>query len=474
MSIGTTVDVDVVILGWGKAGKTLAGALGRARKRVALVERSPQMHGGSCININCVPTKALIHHAENRPADADPADWFAASVGRRDDLTDKLRARNHAMLADVDTVALIEGHARFTGPHQVEVEAGADRLLVSAPTVVVNTGTVPRTPPIDGAATSTRVHDSTTLQHVEPLPPRLVIVGGGYVGLEFAGMFTQYGSQVALVDHHDQLLPAEDRDVADAVKALLEEQGVDMRQGASVTRIRDGAADVTVTASSPDSDATDLVADAVLLATGRQPATDDLGLDRAGIKTDGRGYIVVDEKLRTSVPGVYAVGDVNGGPQFTYVSLDDYRIVLDQLTGDDNRASTDRTRTDRTRTDRVAVPSTTFLTPPLARVGINETQARELGREVLVGVKQVADVAAMPRPKIVGETHGLIKVIVDAETDRILGATLFCVDAQEVINTVALAMRTGTTATQLRDGIWTHPSTTEGFNEVLASLRPLH
>jgi pyruvate/2-oxoglutarate dehydrogenase complex dihydrolipoamide dehydrogenase (E3) component len=246
-----------------------------------------------------------------------------------------------------------------------------------------------------------------------------------------------------------------------------------MRQGASVTRIRDGAADVTVTASSPDSDATDLVADAVLLATGRQPATDDLGLDRAGIKTDGRGYIVVDEKLRTSVPGVYAVGDVNGGPQFTYVSLDDYRIVLDQLTGDDNRASTDRTRTDRTRTDRVAVPSTTFLTPPLARVGINETQARELGREVLVGVKQVADVAAMPRPKIVGETHGLIKVIVDAETDRILGATLFCVDAQEVINTVALAMRTGTTATQLRDGIWTHPSTTEGFNEVLAALRPV-
>jgi pyruvate/2-oxoglutarate dehydrogenase complex dihydrolipoamide dehydrogenase (E3) component len=200
----------------------------------------------------------------------------------------------------------------------------------------------------------------------------------------------------------------------------------------------------------------------VLFATGRRPATADLGLDRAGIRTDDRGCIVVDEHLRTSVPGVFAIGDVNGGPQFTYISLDDYRIVLDQLTGAGTRATT----------DRVAVPSTTFLTPPLARIGINETRARALGLRILIGTKHVNDIAAMPRAKIVGETHGLIKVIVDAETDQILGATLFCVDAQEVINTVALAMRTRTTATQLRDAIWTHPSTTEGFNEVLAGLRP--
>jgi probable pyridine nucleotide-disulfide oxidoreductase len=459
------IDVDVAVLGWGKGGKTLAGVLGRAGKTVAMVEHSPQMYGGGCININCVPTKALIHQGESRPNGADAADWFAASVGRRDGLVGKLRARNYSMLADVDAITLVEGHARFIGPHQVEVRAGSDRLAIDAESVVVNTGSVPEIPSIEGAAESSRVHDSTTLQHVDPLPRRLLIVGGGYVGLEFAGMFAHFGSQVTMVDHHDELMPDEDRDVADAVQSLLEEQGVEVVLGGRTTSVHDdGGADVRVVVESSGSGrSTELRATAVLLATGRRPATADLGLDVAGIKTDARGYIVVDEQLRTSAPGVFAIGDVNGGPQFTYVSLDDYRIVLDQLTGTGGR----------TTSDRVAVPSTTFLTPPLARVGLNETRARRLGREVLVATKQVADVAAMPRPKIVGETHGLIKVVVDAETDQILGATLFCVDAQEVINLVALAMRTGTTATQLREGIWTHPSTTEGFNEVLAELRPM-
>lgn len=467
------IDVDVAVLGWGKGGKTLAGALGRAGRTVAVVERSPQMHGGSCININCVPTKALIHHAATRPGDADPGDWFSASVARRDTLTAQLRTRNHAMLADVDAVTLVAGHARFTDAHQIEVTAGADRLMIEAETVVVNTGSLPRLPSIPGAAVSDRVFDSTTLQHVEPLPRRLVIVGGGYVGLEFAGMFADFGSHVILVDHHDELMPAEDRDLAHAVRALLQERGVEIVSGARVTSVRDTGHDqVTLTVSPSgegpgdgpgDGRSWDLVADAVLLATGRMPATADLGLDAAGVETDEGGYIVIDEQLRTTAPGVFAVGDVNGGPQFTYVSLDDHRIVLDQLTGTGTR----------TTTDRVAVPSTTFLTPPLARVGLNETQARRLGREILVGSKRLPDIAAMPRPKIVGETHGLIKVIVDAGTDEILGATLFCIDAQEVINTIALAMRTATTATQLRDGIWTHPSTTEALNEVLASLRPV-
>ena len=388
-----------------------------------------------------------------------------AAVDQRDSLVDKLRARNHAMLADVDAVTLVEGHARFIGPRQVEVQAGADRLVIDAETVVVNTGTVPAPPPIDGAADSARVYDSTTLQHVDPLPGRLVVVGGGYVGMEFAGMFAQFGSQVTLVDHHDQLLPSEDRDVADAVHSLLRDQGVEIVLGGAITSVRDdGSASVRVDIEpSARNGVTELDADAVLFATGRKPATDDLGLDVAGVRTDDRGFIQVDEHLKSSVPGVFAVGDVNGGPQFTYVSLDDYRIVLDQLTGDGARATT----------DRIAIPTTTFFTPPLARVGLNERQARASGRDVLIATKQVADIAAMPRPKIVQETHGLIKVIVDAKTDRILGATLFCVDAQEVINLVALAMRAGVTATQLRDGIWTHPSSTEALNEVLAGLRPV-
>lgn len=455
--------VDVLVIGWGKCGKTLAGALGRQGRSVALVECSKQMYGGSCINIACVPTKDLVVSAERRRDDDDPKAWFTDAVAGRDELVDKLRARNHAMLAAVDTVTLIDGHARFTGPHVVEVTAGDDLLRVRAESIVINTGTVPAWPEIMGAAPSDRVHDSTTIQHISPLPDRLVIIGAGYVGLEFAGMFAQFGSRVTVVGRGGQLLRDEDRDVADAVLALLEERGVEFVFDARTTRITDESAMVAVTVETAGG-TRELEADAVLLATGRRTTIDQLDLSAAGIAIDERGYIAVDDHLRTSVPGVFAVGDVNGGPQFTYVSLDDHRIVTDQLAGAGERSTA----------DRVAVPSTIFLTPPLARVGLNESQARALGLDVLVASKKVADIAAMPRPKILGETHGLIKVIVDPDTDLVLGATVFSVDAQEVINLIALAMRAGVTASALRDGIWTHPSSTEALNEVLAGLSRPH
>lgn len=455
---------DVLVIGWGKAGKTLAAALGRDGRSVVLVERSARMYGGSCINVACVPTKALVHQAASRTEHDDPKTWFSTAVHRRDALTDRLRARNREMLEEVDQVTLVDGHARFVGPRTIEVENGTERLRVEATTVVVNTGTRPVRPVVDGAQTSPLVHDSTSLQHVDPLPEHLVVVGGGYVGLEFADMFARFGSRVTLLDRNDRLLRHEDPDVARAVASLLIERGVDVLLETEVDAIvdheADGGARQAVLELRGSDGLRSLRADAVLMATGREPVTDELGLETAGITTDERGYVVVDECLRTSVPGVYAVGDVNAGPQFTYVSLDDHRVVLDQLAGQGKRSTR----------DRVAVPSTIFLTPPLARVGLNETQARERALDVLVASKAVADIAAMPRPKIVDETHGLVKVVVDAESDKVLGATLFCVDAQEVINLVALAMRTGVTASQLRDGIWTHPSATEALNEVLAAL----
>lgn len=454
--------VDVLVIGWGKGGKTLAGALGRRGRSVALIEQSAQMYGGSCINIACVPTKALVHSAESRRPHDDPQAFFSAAVVDRDALIDKLRDRNRAMLTEVDAVTLIDGHARFTGPHEVAVTAGADLLRVRAETIIVNTGTVSARPPIPGIEASGKVHDSTTIQHVDPMPERLLIVGGGYVGLEFAGMFARFGSRVTVVDQSANLIPHEDRDVAEAVRAALEDVGVEFVFAAEVDSIQDTDGGVTTTVNTPG-ETKEITADAVLLATGRRPAIMDLGLDSAGIDTGEHGFITVDDRLRTSAPGVFAVGDVNGGPQFTYISLDDNRIVMDQLTGHGRRSTN----------DRVAVPTTTFLTPPLARVGLNETQARDNGHNALMACKKIADIAAMPRPKILGETHGLIKVIVDADTDLILGATVFSVDSQEVINLVALAMRAGVTASDLRDGIWTHPSTTEAFNEVLAELQPL-
>lgn len=461
-----TLDVEVLVIGWGKGGKTLAAALGRKGRSVAVVEQSSRMYGGGCINVACVPTKALVHSAELRRPDDDPQQWFTTAVASRDTLTDKLRARNHAMLAAVDAVTLVDGHARFTGPHEVEVSAGGDRLQISAETIVINTGTEPARPPVPGLETSSRVYDSTAIQHVDPLPERLLVVGGGYVGLEFAGMFARFGSHVTLIDRGAQFMPRDDRDVAEIVRELLEASGVEIVLDTQVERVEDegGTADGAVIATLvTGAETRDVPFDAVLIATGRRPVTGDLGLESAGVDVDDRGFVVVDDRLRTSVPGVFAVGDVNGGPQFTYISLDDHRIIMSQLAG----------AAERTTADRVAVPSTVFLTPPLARVGLNLTEARASGRPLLVASKKVADIAAMPRPKIVGETHGVITVIVDPDDDLILGATVFSIDAQEVINLIALAMRSGTTATQLRDGIWTHPSSTEALNEVLADLRPI-
>ena len=451
------LSVDLLVIGWGKAGKSLAAKASASGLTVALVERSRQMYGGTCINVACVPTKDLLASAELRRPTDDPAAWFSQSVAGRDRLIGSLNAANHGMLAGKPGVTLVDGAARFTGPRTVTVTTDDGEVGISATTVVIGTGATPTPLPVPGGD-GPRVFDSTSIQHVDPLPRRLAVVGGGYVGLEFATMFAHFGSRVTVLDSSDVFLPRLDRDVAAVVLDTLTDHGIRIILGARVAEVVDGGSGVLVR-----SDQGDVAADAVLAAVGRTPATSGLGLEVAGVVTDERGYIVVDDQLRTSVPGVYAVGDVNGGPQFTYVSFDDHRIVWDAVVGDGRRR----------RSDRVAVPTTTFITPPLSQVGLSESEARASGRPILMASKPVAAIAAMPRPKIVGETHGLIKVLADADTREIVGATVFATDSQEVINLIALAIRLHATVDDLRDGIWTHPSSTEGLNEVLAHLVPL-
>ena len=450
----------MLVIGWGKGGKTLAATLAADGTRVAMIEQFDTMHGGTCINIGCVPTKTLVHDSAQRREDDDAQAFWDRAVSRRDTVVGKMREVNHAMLADLDAVTLVDGRARFVGQRTVEVSGGQDRLTVTGRSVVVNTGAVPVLLDLPGVD-SARVHGSTSLQHVRPFPTRLVVVGAGPIGLEFAAMFAGYGAEVTVLNRRERLLPGEDEDVAAEVTEVLEGDGVTVLHSASATRIEDGPSAATVSAQVAGAEQR-LEAEAVLLATGRRPATDDLGLETAGIDVDERGAIVVDEHLRTSADGVFAIGDVHGGAQHTYLSLDDFRIVLSQLTGDGSRSTA----------DRVAVPTTTFLTPPLAAVGTTEAEALAAGREVLVASQKVATIKAMPRPKAVADPRGPAKLVVDASTDRILGARLFHVDAQEVINLVALAMRTGTTATELKNGIWTHPSSTEALNETLGKLAP--
>jgi pyruvate/2-oxoglutarate dehydrogenase complex dihydrolipoamide dehydrogenase (E3) component len=454
------LEADLAIVGFGKGGKTLAGVLGKQGWRVVMIEQSSSMYGGTCINTGCVPTKSMVFHAEHLDAAKSQPNQFSDAVAATARLTASLRWINYATLDQIETVTVLTGHARFLDPHTMHV-ASIDgfTVRVSARWVVVDTGSRPVLPPIPGLSNTSGVYTSTELLSHAELAPRLTVLGGGYIGLEFAAMYAAYGSKVTVVEHGPRILRQEDDDVAGCARDILTGHGIVIATSARATAVSSNA-DGAVTVSYQIEDATHAVeGDAVLVATGRRPATGELALDAAGVHTSAAGAIVVDEYLRTSQRHIFAIGDVNGGPQFTYISLDDYRVVLSQLAGDRLRNIT----------ARAAVPYTLFMTPPLARVGLTEKSARQVSA-IKVAAMRVADMTTMPRARIVGQEAGMMKLVVDADTDKILGAALLSYDSHEVINTVALAMRHGITGRELRDSIYTHPSMTEGFNQLLTAL----
>ena len=452
-----TLHFDLVVIGFGKAGKTLAGAYARSGKNVALIEQSADMYGGTCINIGCVPTKALVERAHTLREGENPDEHYAAAVTFRQKLTGAMRAKNKEILLSNETVTLIDGHARFISDTEIEVTGGDASLRLTAEYFVINTGALPVLPAIDGLAESSRVLTSTQLQSLEPRPQRLAVLGGGPIGIEFAGIFAAYGTEVTILDGGPALFARYDEDVASVARDILHAQGIQTRSGVSVERIDNTDSGVRVHYTDAQG-AQQLEADYVLVATGRKPNTEGLGLENTSVRLSERGAIEVDEHLRTSVPHIFAAGDVNGGPQFTYISLDDYRVIASQLMGDGSRSTA----------DRQAVAATIFMNPPLSSVGLTQRQALEAGHRVKVASKPVAAIAAMPRAKIVGNPAGVMKFVIDAENDQILGAQLLVVESGEVINLVAQAMRFGVTASQMRDAIYTHPSISEGINEVLA------
>lgn len=432
---------DLIVIGFGKAGKTIAMKRCAAGDKVALIEQSSQMYGGTCINIGCIPTKKLLYETA---AGKD----FPEAVAARDELIGKLNAKNLEM-AQGKGVTVIDGKAQFTGSHEITVQAGSDSLVLSAPTIVINTGSTPVIPQVSGMD-NPNVYDSTDIQHISPAPKHLAIIGGGPIGLEFATLFSGQGSKVTVIDRGDIPLKNFDRDVAEVAKADLEERGITFLNDAELTGF---SGDLTVHLEDQD-----LEVDAALVAIGRRPATDGLSLEQAGIKMGEHGEVLVDDHLHTNIDGIFAVGDVNGGPQFTYVSYDDHRIVLDQLAGQGQRSTKDR-----------LIPTTTFLEPPLSTIGMGEKEIADSGKDVEVKKALIAEMPIVPRPKIINQPRGMVKVFVDKQSDVVLGATLYCADSQELINTVALAMRHGITASELGGGIYTHPATFEIFNQVLES-----
>jgi pyruvate/2-oxoglutarate dehydrogenase complex dihydrolipoamide dehydrogenase (E3) component len=455
----STIAADVVVIGFGKGGKTAASTLGHLGKRVVLIEQSPLMYGGTCPNVGCVPTKALVYHAHNRREEDSPADWYRRSVTTVHQLTSTFRDVNYQVLDAHDSLTILTGKGTFVDPHTVNVDVDGRQVRVTGDTILINTGSEPIIPDIKGIRESAHVITSTDLIHRTDLPAHLVIIGGGYLGLELGAVYRTFGSEVTILEMTSQILRREDDDVAQTAISIFENEGINIVTNANVLEIRDGNGGAVVTYESKGERFT-IEADAVLPATGRAPATKGLGLEAAGVSTTPRAAVVVDEFLRTSQPHIFALGDVNGGPQFTYVSLDDARIVLDQLIGEGKRSTA----------DRHSIPRTLFISPPLATVGLTEREARAAGHRIKVGSQNVNEIFAMPRAYIVEETRGIMKFIIDLDTDQILGAALLSVDSQEMINVVALAMRSGTTATQLQESIYTHPSSTEAFNDVIGII----
>ncbi|TFV57884.1 NAD(P)/FAD-dependent oxidoreductase [Mycobacterium sp. PS03-16] len=460
--MSTMITADLLVIGFGKGGKTLAAALGAQGRRVVVVEQSAQMYGGTCINVGCVPTKSMVYRGEMRTSDGDGAAAYSEAVAATATLTAGLRAVNLGMFAPIPTATVLTGHAAFVDEHTVAVDTADGRAVVTASNIVIGTGSVPVIPDIPGLRDCPVALTSAELLSALPRPDRLVILGGGYIGLEFASMMAAYGTEVTVLERHSAILGGEDEDVATAVREVLAAAGVSVVTGVEIDGVEstsETSATIHFTAAGTESAA---VADVILVALGRRPNTEDLSLHNAGVQTTPTGAIEVDEFRRASRLHIYAVGDVNGGPQFTYISLDDYRIVADQLAGADHP---------RSAADRVAVPSCLFLTPPLARVGMTERQARAAGHQVKTASSPVAKLATVARARIVDQTDGIMKVVVDAETDQFLGAALLCYDAHEVINLVAMAMRHRLTASMMRDEIYTHPSMSECFNQLLWMLR---
>ena len=442
------INIKNLIIGFGKAGKTLAADLAKHGEEVILVEKSSSMYGGTCINIGCIPSKKLLVEAERKPLDVNQSVYFEQAMERKNALISALRAANYKKLDDLEGVRIINATASFIDKNTVLLKGEGNEIEVTAQRIFINTGTTSISLNIKGGD-GNHVYNSTQLLSLNTFPKRLVIIGGGYISLEFACMFQAFGSKVTILEASDTFLAREDRDVADEMLRILNTRGIEVMLNSKTSELQENDDYTTVITSQGNFDA-----EAVLVAIGRKPATDELELHNADIKTDERGYIITNDYLQVN-EHIWAMGDVAKTPQFTYMSLDDYRIVRDQLFGDSKRS----------RLDRKNIATSVFTYPTLAQVGLTEQQAKSAGLQF--EVKKIA-ANAIPKAKVLGQTDGLLKAIVEKQSNRILGVTLFCAEAHELINICKLAIDNNITAETLKNQIFTHPTMAEALNNLFA------
>ena len=436
-----TKHYDLIVLGFGKAGKTLAAKLGSMGKAVAMIEENPLMYGGTCINIACIPTKTMIVAASKGLS-------YDQVLNQREVVTSRLRNKNFNMLDTNEHIDVYTGHGEFISNKEIAITAGEDKIILSGDTIIINTGAVSIKPNIDGIDTATGFYNSTEIQHLSSQPSTLGIIGAGPIGLEFASLYAKLGTKVTVFNIDSNILKREEPIAQKLANEYLTEQGVTVLNSVTLNAVSNKGNKPVITADNQN-----YTFDAVLYATGRRPNTTNIGLENTDITTNERGAIVVNDTCESSVPGVYAVGDVNGGPQFTYISLDDFRIVFGALTGNGHY----------TLKDRKNIPYTTFLTPPLARVGLTEEEA--INKGYTVKTKEML-VATMPRAHVNDNLKGAFKIVVNTENNLILGATLYSQSAEELINLIKMAMDNNIPYTYFKNQIFTHPTMAENLNDL--------
>ncbi|EOU1890153.1 FAD-dependent oxidoreductase [Clostridium perfringens] len=453
---------EYIIIGFGKGGKTLANYLGKLGKKVAIIEKSDKMYGGTCINVGCIPTKTLVNKSKvslykGLNTFEEKAREYRKSIEEKNALIEALRDKNYNMLNNNENVDVFNGTASFISNTEILINSEKEDIILEGEKIFINTGATTIIPNIQGIKSSSKIYNSTTIMELKELPKHLVIVGGGYIGLEFASIYASFGSKVTVIEDFDRIAGREDEDISKSIKEILEKKGIEFLLGSKVKSFEEIHGEVEVSYENSLGELNKIKGDAVLIAIGRKPNTEELNLEAAGVKVTERGAVAVDNKLKTNVPNIWAIGDVNGGPQFTYISLDDFRIIKDNLFGEGKR-STD---------DRKFIPYSVFIEPNLSRVGLSEKEALEKGFEIKTAKLEVNTI---PRAKVIGETEGIMKAIVDVKTNKILGCTLLCAESAEIINIVTLAMKADEDYTFLRDNIFTHPTMSEALNDLFSLI----
>ena len=460
-------DFDAIIIGTGQAGPALARRLVAAGRKVAIIER--KLFGGTCVNTGCTPTKTLVASAYAAHLARRAAEYGVSIAGairvdmkavkaRKDAVVAASRDGVERSLKTLKGCTVYEGHARFIGPKEVKV---GDEVL-KADNIFINVGGRALAPLIPGLD-QVPYFTNSSMMDVDFLPPHLIVLGGSYVGLEFAQVYRRFGSEVTVIELGPHLIAREDQDVSQAVADFLREEGIDIRVNSKVVGVEKQGNDISVTIETSGSETSGrraaVVGSHLLLAIGRRPNTDDLGLDKAGIAADPRGYIQVDDQLRSNVPGIWALGDCNGRGAFTHTSWNDFEIVAANLLDNDSRRVTDRITAYALYTD-----------PPLGRAGMTETEVRAAGRPALVATRPMERVS---RAYEKGETKGFMKILVDKETNRILGASLLGLAGDEVVHCILDVMYANAPASVLQRAMHIHPTVSELIPTMLGDLVPL-